>query len=163
MRVQRILLQILILLFVCPLFGTENTEGDAKKFEYCDPQVLYRADEPVLASVGLSDLPIAKSRPDYIGTEKDLQAFFDEHVVLPPEAQDVFVRVIVAFVVNCKGEFGRFRSLGNAAPRSLVNPIIEACEMMPSWKPAKAGDQPVDCVTRLAFTINQGALKVRYW
>lgn len=136
---------------------------DRHQFKPCHPDNLYRIDDPILPGAGLADTPIASVRPRYeFASEAELKAFFGENVTLPDEANNVFVRVIVAFVVNCEGDFGGFQSLGDAPPW-LVDPIVDACKKMPKWKAAKVDGEPVDCITKIGFTVSAGKLSARYW
>jgi len=151
---------LILALILGPLVVCANPRDDDKrKFELCDPSTIYRIDDPMLADKGYASLPLVQANPEFPGGTEALQKFFDANLKLGDDAQNVFGRVPITFVVNCNGKAGDFKVIGPAFPE-MAQKIIEVAQKMPDWNAGKSQDKTVDARTKLFFTISQGRAKV---
>ncbi len=77
---------------------------------------------------------------------------------------DGYVRI--RFIVNCKGESGRFRVLTsdlqfneNKMPSTVTEPLLKACKEIKGWKPLIYNEKARDYYQYLTFVIVDGQLK----
>jgi hypothetical protein len=132
---------------------------DKPRFELCDRSNVYRIDDSLLAEKGYASAPIVQSNPQFGGGAEALQKFFDENLKLDEEPKNVFGRIHIAFIVNCKGKVGDFKLISKVFP-DMAQDIIKVGEKMPDWEAGKAKDKEVDTYAKLSFTISQGRAKV---
>jgi hypothetical protein len=73
--------------------------------------------------------------------------------------------ITIRFIVNCKGEMGRFRTQTmdlNYQPMEFDNVIteqlLEAIRKLDGWIPRKEGDQPIDFYQYLSFKMKDGQI-----
>ena len=71
--------------------------------------------------------------------------------------------ITIRFVVNCKGQSGRFRVqemspeyLPKKFPATLIQQLLQLTKQMQGWIPATIKDTPCDFYQYLCFTIAQG-------
>lgn len=140
------------------LTGAKAGNDDKPKFEPCDGSNVYRIDDPLLADKGYASLPLVETNPEFPAGAEALQKFFDENLKLGDDAQNVFGRVPIAFVVNCNGKVGDFKFIGRVFPEMAQN-IINVAQKMPNWNAGKSKGKTVDTRTKLFFTIAQGHAK----
>lgn len=135
--------------------------GQENAFKVCDNTSLYRIDDTMLAEKGFSDAKLVETNPQFTGKVEALQKFFDANLKLGEEAKNVFVRVHIKFVVDCKGKVGDFSILSPAAPE-LAKQVLAVAQKMPDWEAGKVKGASVDVIDKLAFTISGGKAKVSY-
>src|SRR5258708_5373454 len=117
---------------VLSLSGAKTGADDKPKFELCDGTNVYRIVDPLLAEKGYGSLPLVETNPAFPGGPEALQKFFDENLKLGDDAQNVFGRVPIAFVVNCNGKVGEFKFIGRVFPE-MAEKIISVAQKMPDW------------------------------
>lgn len=73
--------------------------------------------------------------------------------------------ITIRFVVNCKGETGRFRIQEMSAdyqsgqfPKALSNHLLELCKKMDGWHPGKSETRTYDYYQYLCFTMSKGEI-----
>lgn len=78
--------------------------------------------------------------------------------------QSGFIRI--RFIVNCKGESGRFRLISSDPEFNdlqfdsrITDQLMQITQSLKGWKPQPAGDSPRDYYQYLLFKIENGALK----
>ena len=141
-------------------FGTASLDVN---FETCKPNHQYRCNHWGTEEQ-YSKLPVATTLPYWTDGDSSLQTWFDNHPLTDPRAQDIIVRVILLFKVNCQGEAGEWSiaSKGKGVLFEIASQVLEIAKQLPSngWTPAtdKKGNA-VDCWQVMSFNLNNGKLK----
>jgi len=99
----------------------------------------------------------------YEGEKKELEAHFKRHYVPVKSEQSGLVRI--RFIVNCKGETGRFRIIGSDLDyneqvfnNEIVSQLLHITQSLKGWAVLSKRDKPKDYYQYLIFKIVKGDL-----
>lgn len=133
-------------------------EDSIVKVTACNGRQLYSVDESLLRE-NTGELPKPDSSPAFKDGEEVLKQYFTDHPLSDERAQNAVFRVIIGFLVDCKGQPGNYRiiSRGKGLLETLANQVLERVNKMPrNWEPAQKDGQAVDCFQSVSFTIRNG-------
>ena len=142
-------------------FEDDEAEMASASFVLCNESGVWSVEDKQLAeSVGNFKIP--KKSPEYEGGKSELRNWFLKNPLTDERAKDRLFRVRTGFMVNCKGEAGRWQviSKGKGELFEFANMVLDIVKTMPQkWSSAedKKGNK-VDCWQVLEFTVSNGAL-----
>ncbi len=170
----------LILLFCgCLLFacGNEKTTEVVEKLKSVTPKKPYRwvddikndpeIDDPSF-ELCYSDFTVKQyfnigDETSYEGERPAIYRFFEENYAPVETDQSGFIRV--RFIVNCKGETGRFRVISSDEnfeemefDPAIVDQLVSITKSMDGWKILPDPDIPTDYYQYLIFKIEKGKI-----
>jgi hypothetical protein len=132
---------------------------------FCNKANTYSVDDFLIKSK-LGEFPKPATAPKYPGGIAKLREFFADKKLTDSRAANSVFRVVICFVVNCKGDAGNFQIIteGKGDLSELAQQVLEKAVTIPGkWNPAIVNSQSVDAYQILSFTIMSGALdKVSY-
>jgi hypothetical protein len=129
-------------------------------FQLCNSSKIYAVNDYLYGNSYFKDYEKLNNSPRAVGGKDSLAAYFDRSVKLAGDETQIVARYHIIFIVNCKGDVGRFELKSKEFPG--YNKIMEACKHMPKWLPAKKANNNVDCYVRLGFTNRVGKLILDY-
>jgi hypothetical protein len=133
-------------------------EDSIVKATACNGKQMYSVDESLLKE-NTGELPKPDSSPSFKEGEEALKKYFAENPLTDERAEMIVFRVIIGFIVDCKGQSGNYRiiSKGKGTLESLANQVLERVNKMPrEWEPARKDGNAVDCFQVISFTIRSG-------
>jgi hypothetical protein len=139
------------------LFAGFKTDDD---FKLCNPDKIYATKDYLYADTYFKDYEKVNHVPKYRGGIDSIQSFFDSTVVLTGDEARIIAKYHITFIVNCKGELGKFEYKSKPLPG--YEKVLNACKKMPNWIPAQSHKQNVDCLMRLGFINRAGKITVEY-
>lgn len=136
------------------------------KVTYCNEEIQYAVEKEGLLTDRIGEKPEPDENPGFLAGSLALEHYFSQHPLTDKRAKNATFRVVIAFVVDCKGNAGNFMiiSKGKGVAETLANQVLERVNEMPQkWTPALKHGRPVDCYQVLSFTVSDGKLdKVLY-
>jgi len=129
-------------------------------FQLCNPDKIYSTRDYMYGDTYFKDYEKVHTVPKYPGGIDSIQAFFDSTVVLTGSETKIIAKYHITFIVNCKGELGKFEF--RSKQFAGYEKIFAACKKMPNWIPAQKHKENVDCIMRLGLTNRVGVLTVEY-
>lgn len=99
----------------------------------------------------------------YKGEKKELKAIFDKEYIPVESNQSGFIRI--RFIVNCKGETGRFRLISSdldykeqVFDEKITSQLLSITQSLDGWEVQSMDDKPRDFYQYLIFEIRDGQL-----
>ena len=142
-------------------FEEDEAEMAATSFVLCNEANVWSVDDKQLAEA-VGNFKAPKKSPEYEGGKTALRNWFLNHPLTDERAKERLFRVRIGFMVNCKGEAGRWQviSKGKGELFEFSNMVLDIVKTMPQkWSSAegKKGSK-VDCWQVLEFTVSNGTL-----
>jgi len=129
-----------------------NPKIDSGDFELCNSENLVR--QYFHFDRGLA----------YEGEKKELRRIYAE-AYKPPEGVDQSGMIRIRFIVNCKGETGRFRLIGSdlnykeqVFDEKITNQLLRITKSLDGWAVHSMNEIPQDYYQYLIFKIDSGNL-----
>ncbi len=101
----------------------------------------------------------------FTGEKPAIEAYFRQHFQFDPSLAKENGYITIRFIVNCKGQTGRFRikEIGlDYKPKKFKGGIaahlLELTKKMQGWKPGNYKDKDYDYYQYLTFTIEKGKI-----
>lgn len=142
-------------------FEEDEAEMAATSFTLCNEAGVWSVEDKQLAEA-VGNFKAPKKTPEYDGGKTVLRNWFLNQPLTDERAKDRLFRVRIGFMVNCKGEAGRWQviSKGKGELFEFANMVLDIVKTMPQkWSSAqdKKGNK-VDCWQVLEFTVSNGRL-----
>lgn len=142
-------------------FEEDEAEMAATSFTLCNEAGVWSVEDKQLAEA-VGNFKAPKKTPEYEGGKTALRNWFLNQPLTDERAKDRLFRVRIGFMVNCKGEAGRWQviSKGKGELFEFANMVLDIVKTMPQkWSSAqdKKGNK-VDCWQVLEFTVSNGRL-----
>lgn len=142
-------------------FEEDEAEMAATSFTLCNEAGVWSVEDKQLAEA-VGNFKAPKKTPEYDGGKTALRNRFLNQPLTDERAKDRLFRVRIGFMVNCKGEAGRWQviSKGKGELFEFANMVLDIVKTMPQkWNSAqdKKGNK-VDCWQVLEFTVSNGRL-----
>lgn len=142
-------------------FEEDEAEMAATSFTLCNEAGVWSVEDKQLAEA-VGNFKAPKKTPEYDGGKTALRNWFLNQPLTDERAKDRLFRVRIGFMVNCKGEAGRWQviSKGKGELFEFANMVLDIVKTMPQkWSSAqdKKGNK-VDCWQVLEFTVSNGRL-----
>lgn len=142
-------------------FEEDEAEMAATSFTLCNEAGVWSVEDKQLAEA-VGNFKAPKKTPEYDGGKTALRNWFLNQPLTDERAKDRLFRVRIGFMVNCKGEAGRWQviSKGKGELFEFANMVLDIVKTMPQkWNSAqdKKGNK-VDCWQVLEFTVSNGRL-----
>lgn len=100
---------------------------------------------------------------EYEGEKKAISEAFETHFVSKQASETGLVRI--RFIVNCKGQTGRFRLLGMDKDYkekefhvSITNQLLTIAKSLDKWRPKFINEEPVDYYQYLIIKMENGKI-----
>lgn len=142
-------------------FEEDEAEMAATSFTLCNEAGVWSVEDKQLAEA-VGNFKAPKKTPEYDGGKTALRNWFLNQPLTDERAKDRLFRVRIGFMVNCKGEAGRWQviSKGKGELFEFANMVLDIVKTMPQkWSSAqdRKGNK-VDCWQVLEFTVSNGRL-----
>jgi hypothetical protein len=142
-------------------FEEDEAEMAATSFTLCNEAGVWSVEDKQLAEA-VGNFKAPKKTPEYEGGKTALRNWFLNQPLTAERAKDRLFRVRIGFMVNCKGEAGRWQVISRGKGELFVfaNMVLDIVKTMPQkWSSAqdKKGNK-VDCWQVLEFTVSNGRL-----